>query len=547
MRIVRVWLAAAAGLVVPACGGGGGDTPTTGGGPQSPAPPGTPPGSAAAIRFTIDSSSGRTPVSPFIFGTNQPEWAGKSRGLRLARLGGNRWTAYNWETNASNAGSDFQHQNDAFLGGGNTPGEAVRADVARAFAAGASMIVTVPIAGYVSADKAGGGDVRQTPNYLATRFHESRASKGGGYAYPPDTGDRLVYQDEFVAWLESATGARRDPARTLFYSLDNEPDLWAHTHARIRPTGAVTYAELVERTIAFAGAIKSVEPTALVFGPVSYGWQGFVNLQDAPDAGGRDFIDYYLSAMRDVSSRTGRRLVDVLDLHWYPEARGGGVRITEASGADAVAAARVQAPRSLWDPGYVETSWISQDARAGAIRLLPRMRDKIAAHYPGALLAVTEYNYGGGAHVSGAIAQADVLGVFARERVFAATWWDVGAGLPFVDAAFAAYCNYDGALGRFGDTLVSATTSNHETTSVYASVDAARDDRMVIVAINKATAPQSADIAVAHGVELGRAQTYQITSASASVVRGPSLLPAARNAFRIDLPASSVTTLVLER
>src|SRR6185295_3319375 len=105
----------------------------------------------------------------------------------------------------------------------------------------------------------------------------------------------------------------------------------------------------------------------------------------------------------------GRRLVDVLDLHWYPEARGGGVRVTEADSSAAVAAARVQAPRSLWDPSYVETSWISQDAGVGAIRLLPRMREKIAAHAAGTLLAITEYNFGGGAHISGGLAQADAL------------------------------------------------------------------------------------------------------------------------------------------
>ena len=41
-----------------------------------------------------------------------------------------------------------------------------------------------------------------------------------------------------MAWLESAfPDARRDPSRTIFYSLDNEPDLWASTHPRIRPTG----------------------------------------------------------------------------------------------------------------------------------------------------------------------------------------------------------------------------------------------------------------------------------------------------------------------
>ena len=417
-------LAAALLALLAACGGGDSGSPTT---PStSPTPSAAPAGSA---RFTVDSAASRHPISPYIYGMNQPNWASRSRGLRLGRLGGNRWTAYNWETNASNAGADYRHQNDDYLGGGDVPGEAVRPGVAAAHAAGASMIVTVPMAGYVSADKAPGGDVNQTPDYLNVRFLESRAAKGRGFSYPPDTGDHIVYQDEFVAWLESSfPGARRDPVRTLFYSLDNEPDLWASTHPRIRPTGKVTYAELVQRTEELAGAIKSVAPGALVFGPVSYGWQGFVRLQDAPDAGGRDFLDFYLDSMREAEGRARRRLVDVLDLHWYPEARGGTVRITEANNTAAVAEARVQAPRSLWDAGYSENSWISIDARVGAIRLLPRMREKIAAHYPGTLLAITEYNYGGGDHVSGAVAQADVLGIFGREDVFAATLWDLSGG-----------------------------------------------------------------------------------------------------------------------
>jgi hypothetical protein len=389
--------------------------------------------------------------------------------------------------------------------------------------------------------------VNRTPDWLSARFNESRPAKGAGFSYPPNTGDRVVYQDEFVAWLESAVAARRDPARTLFYSLDNEPDLWAATHARIRPTGPVTYAELVDRTTAFASAIKAAAPEALVFGPVSYGWAGFVRLQGAPDNGGRDFLDFYLDSMREAEGRARRRLVDVLDLHWYPEARGGGVRITEASGAPDVAAARVQAPRSLWDASYVETSWISQDAGAGAIRLLPRMREKIAAHYPGTRLAITEYNYGGGEHVSGAVAQADVLGIFGREQVFAAALWDLSGGARFVDAAFAAYCNYDGALGRFGDTAVAAATSDVQATSVYASVDAGRDDRMVLVAINKATGPTTADLIVSHPVELTRGRSFRITAATPAVVPGPALAPTARNSFRLELPPSSVTTIVLER
>jgi hypothetical protein len=500
------------------------------------------------VRFTIDSAAARHAISPYIYGMNQPDWAGRSRGLRLARLGGNRWTAYNWETNASNAGTDYRNQNDDYLGGGDLPGEAVRKYVVAAHAAGAAMLVTVPIAGYVSADKAPAGDVNQTPDWLNTRFLESRATKGGRFTYPPDTGDGVVYQDEFVAWLESAFPyARGDAARTLFYSLDNEPDLWASTHPRIRPTGKVSYAEMVERTTAFAAAVKAVSPGALVFGPVSYGWQGYVSLQDAPDRSGRDFLDYYLDSLQDAEGRYHRRLVDVLDLHWYPEAKGGGIRITEPSSVPDVAAARVQAPRSLWDPTYAESSWISIDARVGAIRLIPRLREKIAAHYPGTRLGFTEYSYGGGEHVSGAIAQADVLGIFGREDVFAAALWDPQGGTRFIDAAFAGFCNYDGAGGRFGDTSIAASTSNDETSSVYASVDEGRDERVVVVALNKSTGPTAAEILLAHPVDLARGQVWQITGASASLARVADLTPTARNAFRLEMPPSSVTTVVLSR
>jgi hypothetical protein len=116
-----------------------------------------------------------------------------------------------------------------------------------------------------------------------------------------------------------------------------------------------------------------------------------------------------------------------------------------------------------------------------------------------------------------------------------------------VDVAFAAYCNYDGAGGRFGDTSIGAATSNPADTSVYASVDDARDDRLVLVAVNKSTGPTTAEILVNHGVELTRGTPWQITAAAPAPARGADLPPTARNTFRLDMPPSSVTTLVLTR
>ena len=79
--------------------------------PKEPVlPAGNPPPSD--LTFRIDSSQSRRFIHATIYGTNAPEWDGHSRWLTLARVGGNRWTAYNWENNASNAGSDWFFQND---------------------------------------------------------------------------------------------------------------------------------------------------------------------------------------------------------------------------------------------------------------------------------------------------------------------------------------------------------------------------------------------------------------------------------------------------
>lgn len=508
---------------------------------------------ASKLSFTIHSQQQVRPISRFIYGLNGASFTGRPKGVTLTRSGGNRLTAYNWENNASNAGTDWQNQNDAFLGGGDTPGEAVRPAIAGAHAASASAIVTVPIIGYVAADKNGGGDVNQTPNYLATRFRVSLPKKGSAFSLTPDLGDGKVYQDEMVAFFEAKfPAAKTDPLRRIFYSLDNEPDLWATTHPRLRgaATGsngnAVTYAELVQRTKDYAAAVKAAAPHAVVLGPVSYGWQGFIDLQAAPDAGGRDFVETYLAELKAAEASAGKRLLDVLDLHWYPEAQGGGVRITEDSGATAVAAARIQAPRSLWDPSYVETSWITQWSSKGAIRLIPRMREKIDKHYPGTRLALTEYYYGGGDHISGGLAQADVLGILGREGVFAAALWRIGGtSHAFIWGGFELFRSYDGAGGAFGDTSIAANTSDPASSSVYASLDAGKPDRVVIVCLNKSDAAATAGIAITHTRLFTKAKVYRLTSASSSPVAAPDVAITLKNAFQITLPAMSASALVL--
>ena len=493
----------------------------------------------ADVHFAVDGAADVHPISPFVYG-----WNGSLDGayahLAFTRLGGNRWTAYDWENNASNAGTDWLNQNDDLLSSSDVPGEAVRPAVDAALAKGAAIVVTVPINGYVAADKNGGGDVAQTPSYLAVRFRQSLPAKGAPFSLAPDTGDAFVYQDEFVNWLVHAFPAS---GNSVFYSLDNEPDLWPSTHPRIHPE-PTTYAELAEKTIAYAEAIKAVAPDALVFGPVSYGWYGYVALQGAPDAAGRDFLDFWLDAIEARRQQTGARVVDVLDLHWYPEAQGGGVRITGSETTPAVVAARLQAPRSLWDPTYTETSWIAQDSVGGPIALIPRLREKIAAHAPGTALAFTEYDYGAGGHISGALAQADVLGIFGREGVFAAAEWPLAGDESFIAAAFRMYRDFDGAGGAFGDVSIRATTDDVAAASIYASRDSNDPTRVVLVAINKTAAPLPASIALAHLGPLASVHAFRLTAATAAPVDAGAIAPASATRIDVTLPAYGAMTLV---
>lgn len=490
--------------------------------------------------ITIDATR-RTPISPYIYGVNHPDWAKMGAGFTVVRQGGNRMTAYNWETNASNAGSDWNHQNDSHLGESNEPGWTARTFMDAGQKNGAAVILTVPTAGYVSADKNGDGDVNKTPDYLNKRFHKSYAKKSGPLAFPPDTKDKSVYQDEFVAWIERV----KSPSTPVWFSLDNEPDLWGHTHQRIWPKNP-TYAQIIANNIEFATGIKSVAPKTLVFGPANYGWQGFRRFQDAPDANNRDFLDVYLAAMKEAGKKAGKRLVDVLDIHWYPEAQGGGIRICFGDGTNdkpETQTARIQAPRSLWDSTYVEDSWIAKSIGGKPIVLLPGVLGQIEKQYPGTKLAITEYNYGGPNHISGAIAQADVLGIFGRFGLFAATNWGLNANNRAELAGFRAFIDYDGKGSRFGDLGLSVVGTKAPTNSVYAALDSKNSSRMTVVLINKTKSAQEFPLNL---------KGFAAKSGTGFVVAGTTFeKPASLNvAIRqgkplVSLPAESVATLEL--
>ena len=301
----------------------------------------------------------------------------------------------------------------------------------------------------------------------------------------------------------------------------------------------------------------------MIFGPVHYGFAGLYNWQGEPGInatpnGTNWFPDKYLQAIKTASDTYGKPLVDVYDFHWYPEVYdGSGTRIVSMSGTtltDSQVQQIVQAPRDLWDPTWHDPNnsnpWVYQtlgsDPTKG-IQIISRLQAKIDAEFPSMKgLAITEYEGGGFNHIAGTIAQADMLGIFGVQGLFAASFWPPSGTYDYSLAGFRAFRGFNGANANFGDTSVQATSSDISKVAVYASKDSTAPGRVVFVAINRT---KNSLVTAINGLSLsGTASIYQITATSASgqTPIHPLLIgtqAASGTLLKITLPALSVTTI----
>ncbi len=511
---------------------------------------------AQNVTVTITVHDSLKPISPYIYGTNSILTG--IEGWGAFRQGGNRYTGYNWENNASNAGSDYFYNSDNYLtyilginnpDSANIPGIVTARFQSKAIALNAYSLVTLQMAGFVAKDK--NGKVSQSETAPSARWAQVKDFKGSPFSLKPDTADRFVYMDEYVHFLTSTFGTSIFPSGIRAYSLDNEPALWPSTHARIHPL-PTTCGELIQKSVSLSEAVKSVDSDAEIFGPALYGFAAYTNFQSAPDWNtvirGKSYswvIDYYLDQMKQAQDSTGIRLLDVLDLHWYPEAIGVH-RITDNSATtykDKLA--RVQAPRTLWDKNYTENSWIGQYGKAH-LPLIPNIISSINKYYPGTKLSFSEFTYGGENDISGAIAVSDVLGIFAKYGVYFAAFWPVGSSSAYVSSAYKIYRNYDGNYSRFGNYYIPSNSNDSVNTSVYASLDDGTNE-IHVIAINKSfTQNINAEFSISSDKNFISGRVWELDSTSSQIKEIAPVNSIVNNSFSYDLPAASVCHFVIK-
>jgi len=429
-------------------------------------------------------AKGRT-ISPAIYGMAGDLW---ESGITTRRWGGNPTSRYNWQLgDAYNAAKDWFFENGA--------AEDYRHFIAENQDHHVTAALTVPMIGWVAKDKTSYGF---PISVYGPQHAQAPDRKDAGDGVRPD-GVQIRPRDPALTsvpsspesirkWIEAINAAEKTPGSSVqMYILDNEPSLWNSTHRDVHPD-PVSYDELLERTVRYASAIRQAAPGALIAGPAEWGWTGyFYSAQDAmmgigmrPDRrahGDVPLIPWYLQKLRAQQKATGVKLLDVLDVHFYPQADG--VYAPALGGRDPdpkSRALRLRSTRALWDPSYKDESWIGEP-----VRLIPRLKAWVADNYPGLKVSLGEYSFGAELDMSGGLAEAEALGRFGTEGLDYAYYWLKPPKDSPVYWAFRAYRNFDGRGGRFLDRSVPTRMGNG--VSLFASRDES-GKHFVLVALN---------------------------------------------------------------
>jgi len=451
------------------------------------------------------------------------------------RQGGNRMTGYNWENNASNAGSDWKYSSDNNLSSSNEPADCVQklSTLSNKHSIDYKL-TTLQLAGYVAADK--NGTVTESEAAPSPRWNETILTKTAAFDVEPDLTDGKVYMNEYVNYIIKKLGNSQTSTGIQGYSLDNEPALWHHTHSRIHPE-PVGIEELQSKSIEMATAVKKLDPDAEIFGPALYGYTAFDHLADDEEwkavkaaKGYNWYLDCYLDAMKKASDEQDVRLLDVLDIHYYSE--------SSRVGAED----RVQSVRTLYEDGFVENSWIGQWCQNN-IPILPTIQKSIDKYYPGTKLAISEYNFGG-TDTSGTIAQAEALGCYADAGVYLATLWGTD---PYICSGIKLYTNYDGKKSTFGDTLIPAKTEDVSLASTYASIDGTDKGTVKLMLTNKDfVKDENAHISIDNSnTDYKAAAVYAVYGDSSEIKLIDIVEDFNNNSFDVTLPELSAAMIVV--
>ena len=296
---------------------------------------------AQSVQIQVDVLANRKPVSPYLYGRNNSLPLDPQKRLtraditRLRDAGvrffrectGNNATKYNWRRKLS---SHPDWYNNVYPNDWD-------------FAASQFTTYFPQAQGMWAFQLIGKAASTQTANFNDWAYNQSQWWQGvnqnlagGGTVNPASNATKALREGNPDLYLENwpadstvgllnhwfgAGGSGFNKNNFRYWNMDNEPEIWSGTHDDIMPVQLPAEA-FIQKYVEVALKARSRFPDIKLVGPVTANeWQSY-NYDNKPvtDATGQKYpwLEFFIKRMAEEQKRTGVRLLDVLDVHFYP-------------------------------------------------------------------------------------------------------------------------------------------------------------------------------------------------------------------------------------
>jgi hypothetical protein len=441
------------------------------------------------VNVTVDFSKATHPVSPYLYGRNNslsgdpgsgftPEWTKlKGAGVRFFREGGgNNSTKYNWRLKIS---SHPDWYNNVYANDWSFAAKTLQQNIPSAQGMWSFQLI---------------GKAAKTTNnnfddwgYNGSQWWEGVNQNLAGGGEPKASGTKAQKEGNPDLYLQNWTADSTtlildqwfnklgfDKDHLQYWSMDNEPEIWNGTHDDVMPVQISAEAFMV-RYFDVAKKARTLYPDIKLVGPVPanewqwYNWPGGIN------SGGKNYpwLEYFIKRVAEEQAATGIRLLDVLDIHFYPGS-------TNASDV-------VQYHRVFFDKTYVfpeangvknvSGSWNASENKEYILERCKEWLQQYIGADHGVTFGMSETGISDINSKTTAVWYASTLGEFMKHKemeIFAP--WSWKPGMWEVLHLFSRYNKNE---------FVPATSSEEEFVSAYPTLNAS-EDSLTVVLVNRA-------------------------------------------------------------
>lgn len=513
----------------------------------------------AQVTVTIDLLKGTHSVSPYLYGRNNslsgdpgssftPEWTKlKDAQVRFFREGGgNNSTKYNWRRKIS---SHPDWYNNVYANDWS-------------FAA-QSLQQNIPYAqGMWSFQLIGKAARTNTANFNDWGYNGSQwwigvnQNLAGGGQPNTSGGTKALVEGNPNNYLENWTADSTtlildewfnkltlNKNQLQYWSMDNEPEIWNGTHDDVMPV-QLSAEDFMQRYFAVAKKARQRYPEIKLVGPVPANeWQWY-NWSNGISSGGKNYawLEYFIKRVAEEQAASGIRLLDVLDIHFYPETN---------NANEIVQLHRVYFDKDFVYPGAngvknVNGSWDPSQTREYIFERCKAWLEKYIGPNHGVKFSVTETGINNLNASTTAVWYASTLGEFMKHpemEIF--TPWSWYNGMWEV---LHLYSRYNKSL------FVPATSTEEEFVSAYPTINQAGDSISVVLVNRSLNAARSTTISLngftlndqAFGtLRLSGLPSSETFSSHTTNALQKSTVSRTGNQITLSLPALSTTTVIL--